>query len=261
MAIRLRGVLLVTLVLGVTGCDSDATPESVDTTPSTGATDVATLDRPPSEPEPDRAESAVRLTFDVDDEPFAVQAARGGTWATEVSWDGSDAARLPGFGQGQLVLQVDDRVVPEPGSGRLTFGADLRLDEVSSGSDGDNGDNVIQRGLYGDPAQYKLQVDRRRPSCVVRGESGEVVVKADLELGRGWYRVGCRRAGDGVTLTVADIESERVGPPRRWKARGATGRLSPRGPLAIGGKLTAGGALVGSDTDQFNGALDNVVVR
>jgi hypothetical protein len=53
--------------------------------------------------------------------------------------------------------------------GDFRFGAAFRLDAVSQGSRADNGDNLVQRGLSGDPAQYKLQLDGRVPACRVQG--------------------------------------------------------------------------------------------
>ena len=49
----------------------------------------------------------------------------------------------------------------------------------------DDGDNLMQRGLFGGSGQFKLQIDGGRPSCRVAGDDGEVLVKATgaVELG------------------------------------------------------------------------------
>ncbi|MEV6284938.1 hypothetical protein [Kribbella sp. NPDC051770] len=155
------------------------------------------------------------------------------------------------------------RVEPEewlsPGSSEFTFGADVRLDGHSSGSEIDNGDNVLQRGLFADSAQFKIQVDKHRASCVVRGTDGAVVVKSKLTLDPAkWYRLSCHRLDTTVTLTVTDLAAGTE--PAAVAKTGPIGSLDLIGsePLAIGAKIGEDGEIVRSSTDQFNGRIDNV---
>src|SRR4051812_42672459 len=73
------------------------------------------------------------------------------------------------------VIQVLDRRGTDdldPGAGPFRFGADFNLDAVSedSGPGGrDNGDNLIQRGLFNQQAQYKIQLDHDTALCRVKG--------------------------------------------------------------------------------------------
>ena len=48
----------------------------------------------------------------------------------------------------------------------------------------------LQRGLYGDPSQFKLQIDHGYPSCLVRGSSGQVSIASSAKITPDrWYRV------------------------------------------------------------------------
>lgn len=136
------------------------------------------------------------------------------------------------------------------------FGIYFKKDAVSSGTKVDDGDNLIQRGLYRDSAQYKLQVDGGKPSCVVKGDRGRVTVRSDLEVNPShWYRAQCARQGRTIALTVKEYRSDGSTHSVTTRKRGSTGSLvwSRRDtPLAIGGKLSAG-QVVRSSTDQFNG--------
>jgi hypothetical protein len=128
----------------------------------------------------------------------------------------------------------------------------------------DNGDNVVQRGLYGNRSQYKIQVDGRRPSCRVKGSSGAVMVTSTVALSSGtWYRLICTRSGSTVSLQVTRYTSTgSVASTTMSSASGATGTVrapSWSQPISAGGKLNARGE-VARDSDQFNGRLDNIVL-
>ncbi|ONI69870.1 hypothetical protein BWI15_25475 [Kribbella sp. ALI-6-A] len=185
------------------------------------------------------------------------------TTAYEAGRDGGIALRLPayaGTAKGSFAaLRVEPEEWLSPGTSEFTFGADVRLDGKSSGSTVDNGDNVMQRGLFADSAQFKIQVDRHRPSCVVRGTDGSVVVKSKPALDPArWYRLTCHRLDTTVTLTITDLTAGTA--PSKVAKSGAIGSLDLIGsePLAIGAKIGEDGEIVRSSTDQFNGRIDNV---
>ncbi|TDU87105.1 laminin G domain protein [Kribbella voronezhensis] len=155
------------------------------------------------------------------------------------------------------------RIEPEewlsPGLSDFTFGADVRLDAKSNGTAIDNGDNVMQRGLYADAAQYKIQVDKHHASCVIRGTDGAVVVKSKALLTSSkWYRLTCHRSDKTVKLTVQNLETNQ--PPETLEKTGPIGTLDMIGsePLSVGAKIGEDGEIIGSSTDQFNGLLDNI---
>lgn len=152
----------------------------------------------------------------------------------------------------------------DPGERPFSFGASFRLDERSAGGAVDDGDNLIGRGSFDDPAQYKIQVDSRTPSCRIQGSAGTVLVKADrkVEPDR-WYSMECFRSDQGVELTVTSYEGDEP-QVRSWSEQGLTGDLGlldPAVPLAVGGKLTPAVGLVRQETDGLNGAIDDVVLR
>lgn len=148
-----------------------------------------------------------------------------------------------------------------PGSTGFEFGAVLRLDAASSGRSVDNGNNLLQRGLYGHSSQFKLQLDHGYPSCLVRGSSGQVAVKSGTKVAPDkWYRITCTRMGSKVTVQVARYGASTA--PTSRSASGSTGTVSFASsvPASIGGKLTSSGA-VASSNDQFNGAVASAWVR
>lgn len=183
--------------------------------------------------------------------------------AFESGEQGGIALRLPRY-TGQATgsygaLRIEPREWLSPGLSEFTFGADIRLDAGSNGSEIDNGDNVIQRGLYDGPAQYKIQVDKHHASCVVRGADGALTVKSKLQVSPAkWYRLSCHRLDKTVTLTIAEVGSSE--PPAVVEKTGEIGPVDLTGsePVAIGAKVGADGEIVRSSTDQFNGAIDNV---
>lgn len=148
----------------------------------------------------------------------------------------------------------------DPGSAPFRFGAEFKLDSRSAGSGTDNGNNLIQRGLAADDSQYKIQVDSNRPSCRVRGSEGAVEVRAGHDVTPGeWYRVRCTRVGSTVTLKLVTYDEDSTRVVEEWSDSGAIGGLSfPRTlPISIGGKVDGGGDVIGWDSDQFNGVIDN----
>jgi hypothetical protein len=198
----------------------------------------------------------------------AVVVASDGGRAVRVAREGGGwAARLPTFAAQEspprAVIRVDGAAATDwfnPQWRDFRFGAAFNLDEVSQGSQSDDGDNLVQRGLYGDGAQFKLQIDDREPTCSVTGDEGAVVAKADrVEAGQ-WYRARCVREGDEVTIRVTKLTADGAFDVESATARGTIGSVDfdANVPLSVGGKLDASGDLVRSSGDQFNGVVDNV---
>lgn len=199
--------------------------------------------------------------------PLVVAAvtAQGGAVRTVAGSGGAGpGVRLPAYVASKpplAVLTVTDRTgsdVLSPGTGAFSFGADFTLDAKSQGSAADDGNNLIQRGLFGDAAQYKLQVDQGRPLCRVKGRSGAVLVQSTRTVqADAWYRASCSRVANTVTLTLVRLAD---GSTWTWSATGAIGevRASPGSvPLSVGGKVDGQGRIVVSSADPFNGVVDN----
>lgn len=189
---------------------------------------------------------------------------------------GSHAADFPAYDGSPRGARAVIGVVPtgsvddlEPLSSPFTLGADARLDASSEGSASDNGNNLLQRGLYLDAAQYKLQIDHGTISCRVEGASGAAMVASRVHVKAGtWYRIRCDRVvldtGDQLVLRVRTIgRGGRLGAIKRSQSKpGAIGDVDlPDGtPLSIGGKLDDD-LTIAAATDQFNGLLDNTYLR
>jgi hypothetical protein len=173
---------------------------------------------------------------------------------------GGHAVRLPAYqptDEPRAIIAVPDDPKDDlsPGSGDFTFGADFKLDQQSKGSATDNGDNLIQRGLYTEPMQFKIEMDSDKPACRIKGTDGDVIVRGVRTIDPDtWYRVACSRRGDTVTLKVTDLEA---GASWTLSRSGAIGDVSSTTSLlTVGGKTDERGDLIPS-ADQFNGIVDN----
>jgi hypothetical protein len=181
--------------------------------------------------------------------------------------DGRWAARLPRYSRQadppRAVIRVLGAVADpfDPGTRAFRFGAAWNLDEVSQGTDADNGDNLMQRGLSGDAGQFKLELDNRVPACTVQGDDGAVTVTAGrVEAGQ-WYGARCYRDGMELTLHVYKWTPEGLVTVDSTTKRGPIGSVSfpSHIPVSIGGKLDQSGDPVSASGDQFNGMVDNIV--
>lgn len=150
-----------------------------------------------------------------------------------------------------------------PGRSDFRYGATFTKDAQSKGTDVDNGDNLLQRGLASDTYQFKLELDDDRPRCQVKGSEGTLGVRADVEVRAGtWYSVECERHGDALRVTVI-IDPRGTGNVHTAEKVGPIGELDWDGtqtPIAIGGKLAADKSVIRMATDQFNGLMSRVWV-
>jgi hypothetical protein len=204
---------------------------------------------------------ALRFTFDgeqpralVDASGNGFQGAVVGRNGGKVRWvpgrDGTGhAARFPNLcprpdcRQPTAVIEVDGARQLDPAGASFAFGAAVNVKQLSAGA------NVLQKGHFADPVQWKLQVDNGFPSCVIHDGRRRVIVRSPVELApRQWYDLECRKDRGFVAILVNGSE----------RARGKTqlGPLSSRAPLFIGAKGAGK-----SNNDQFHGILDNVFVR
>lgn len=275
--VRRALAILCCLAGGLAGCASDdAAGRSPSTAAAERSTDGAEPEQPTTTPE-------VELHFDdllPGDEAIIiastgtaavevdVSAVGGGTALGARGLDGQ-ALLLPGFVTGEpryAVVRIrgaGSRDVLSPGEAPFVFGGDFALDRTSTGTGADNGDNLVQRGLFGKSAQYKIQLDGGRPSCRVAGTRGDVTVtmKEQVEPGA-WYRARCTRRGHRVTLSVAPIGADgQVGEAVTLTEQGRTGSvvMASGTPMSVGGKLGADGGVVRVSSDQFNGLVDEIV--
>lgn len=197
---------------------------------------------------------------------IVVATAGGGrlTWAP--GRDGGAAVRTPAYAAEGVVPAAalvvwPDASVPDPldpGSGDFEIGVDFQADPGTAGREGDDGDNLVQRGRFGQAAQVKVQLDHGVPSCRVAGSRGEVVVKADGPVAPGrWYRLSCRRYAAEVRMRLVDLDGHDE--PREWGVAGDPGPVDlAHVPLSIGAKVGARGRIDLDSSDQFHGTIDRV---
>jgi hypothetical protein len=180
----------------------------------------------------------------------------------------SQAARFPAFAQSSnpplAILTVVDRTGADdlqPVDQKFRFGADFSLDAKSQTSPVDNGNNLIQRGLYDAPMQYKLEMDGNRPRCRVKGDAGAVLVKAGMTVQpKTWYRATCLRSGSTVTLTIERRDDGKTWTFHRSGRIGAL-RISRSVPLTVGGKAKSPTRINTKASDEFNGKVDNAFLN
>lgn len=172
------------------------------------------------------------------------------------AWDGSSAP----FKRVAVTVRSNDPSDPlSPGVRDFSFGASFLLDAKTQGGN-DNGNNLLQRGLYDDPSQYKLQIDEGHVSCRIEGGRGAPYVKSRTTVDRDtWYAATCSRVDGVMTLTVQPVGGQAESQSVRSTA-GSVGMGSPSVPLSVGAKVGASGTVVAGNADQFNGLVDDVFV-
>ncbi len=159
----------------------------------------------------------------------------------------------------QAVVRPADSgaLAPKGGTGRFSFGADVRL---TAQPPAEAGMNVWQFGPAGPGhAQWKLQVDGGRPSCRWSDGTGVVLLAAGtyrMTVGR-WHRVRCARLSRTLfrIRVLNPATGEAIAPPAHAVA--ALGAIRPTGTALIGGKRVSAEQHDGQ-TDQFHGDLDEV---
>jgi hypothetical protein len=224
----------------------------------------------------------------------------GGARARAIEGPDGKGIGLPAFsaarGSPEAVVKITDQVADQgasgqdrlnPGTKDFAFGADFELDRGPTSqepSDVDDGDNLLQRGLYGERSQYKIELDTRSPTCTLHGRAGRDGYRGVLDLRTApgfpsagvrsgtWYRVRCARTGSAsAELTVSQLSRD-GSVAHTWTTHDIepampTGSVldltpaTPGTPMSVGGKLDDQGRLVtGESVDQFNGEVDDVTL-
>ncbi|SCE71946.1 LamG-like jellyroll fold domain-containing protein [Micromonospora mirobrigensis] len=244
------GRTLSAFVLGVTAL---AAAVLVDTAPAYAATEQLRLDFDATptgqvEPGPWTSGCFADVATPGDSGCIAVSAPGSISRATRPSGTGTSPA-LAFPASGSAVIQVPDAANLNPGTQDFTISALVKITsgQVTSGA------NLVQKGLFADPAQWKLQLDGGKPGCRIAGLNSQgtaatpVLITADASIAdQGWKFVQCKRRGDVLSLIVG-ADTVRT-------ATGATMNISSTAKVNIGAK---GPGL--TNNDQFRGELDNAI--
>ena len=146
----------------------------------------------------------------------------------------------------RLILEGGDDADLDPGNRPFRFGATIKATESQIGV----GANVMQKGVAGTGSQWKLQIGRRgKASCVLigRGSARSYMVKSSVRVNDGrWHVIQCRRSGSSLSVVVDNAPSGAVSIPANLSISNAL-------PMRVGGRN------LNARSDQFGGALDDVV--
>jgi hypothetical protein len=106
--------------------------------------------------------------------------------------------------------------------------------------------NLIQKGLFGDPGQVKLQLVPQAQgtvNCRIKGTSGAKIVTSSVNVDNGaWHTAVCWRSGNVVGVTVDGIVTSLAWNP---------GSISNAKDLTLGNKTAQAGS-----SDQHFGRTD-----
>lgn len=181
---------------------------------------------------------------------------------------GGSAVRTPAYAAegpvpaAALLVRTDPSAADplDPGTADLLVAVDFRADPATAGRPEDDGDNLVQRGRFGQAAQLKIQLDHGVPSCRLAGTLGEVFVQAEQPVTPDrWYRLTCTRTGPSVRLRLVDLDGETD--PQEWTVAGDPGAISfDHAPLSVGAKVADRGRIAQGSSDQFHGTIDRVVL-
>jgi len=266
---------LLGAVVGAAGCRASASTPAQAPTPTPPASTLRITFA--GSPGARLTASHVRVAGDI---PVSVTLAssHGGivrTHDVDAAGVESRAARFPRFDATRaapaaavLVRSRGSEDELDPADRAFSYGATVRLDTRSeSEADGsaDNGNNVLQKGLFLDPSQYKLQVDHGFASCRVAGSAGALVVRSRVRIQPAvWYRLACARTHDSLTIAIHELTTKGSVNVDHQVARGVTGRVSTEegsAYLSLGAKVGASGAIPAASSDQFNGLVGGVFVN
>jgi hypothetical protein len=115
---------------------------------------------------------------------------------------------------------------------------------------GTDSPNIVQKGLYDAPGQWKLEVVNTsggEVACRVKGDRGSTALVSPVKgvaRDRKWHTAVCARSGDRVELMVDGIR---------------TGGVSPLGVVNNRAHLTIGNKYRRAWSDQFRGTVDEIV--
>ncbi|WP_157746602.1 LamG-like jellyroll fold domain-containing protein [Micromonospora inositola] len=237
-----------TFALGVTALTAAVL---VDTAPAYAATEQLRLDfdaTPSGQVEPGPWTSGCFADVATPGDSGCIAVSDPGSISRATRPNGTGASPAIAFpASGSAVIQVPDAANLNPGTQDFTVSALVKIasSQVTSGA------NLMQKGFFADPAQWKLQLDNGTPGCRIAGTGASgatsLLLTADAAIAdQGWTFVQCKRRGDVLSLIVGG-QVVKTG-------AGATMDITSTAKVNIGAK---GPGL--TNNDQFRGEMDNAL--
>ena len=170
-----------------------------------------------------------------------------GNWSRASGKNGSPAVA---FG-GRSIARTPNR--PELNPGRRTFGVAIafRFPRGMNALTGTDSPNLVQKGLFGSPGQWKLEILKYtggHVQCRMFGSRRKVDVVSptpDIVRDRAWHQAACLRTDHKVVLVVDG---------RRTVRNVGVGTVSNDNPMTVANKYRSAG------TDQFHGLVDSLAI-
>jgi hypothetical protein len=141
-------------------------------------------------------------------------------------------------------VQVPDDATLDPGTADFTITLKVKFTINPPSSVGDY--DLLRKGLSSTSGgSYKVEIDNGKALCNFRGSGGQAQINAGPAINDGsWHTITCARTSSTVKLTVDG---------KSWSTSKSTGKISNSSSVLIGAKDSSG-------NDQYNGALDEVVI-
>ncbi|MEV4479207.1 LamG-like jellyroll fold domain-containing protein [Micromonospora coxensis] len=243
------GRTLSTFALGVAAL---ATAALVNATPAYAATEQLRLDfdaTPTGQVEPGPWTAGCFADVATPGDSGCIVVGAPGSISRTSRPGGSGASPAIAFpATGSALIQVPDAANLNPGTQDFTISAMVKVTagQVTEGA------NLVQKGVFADPAQWKLQLDGGKPGCRIKGTDAagltvSKLITADASIAdQGWKFVQCKRRGDTLSLIVGSTVVA--------DDTGATMDIANTAKVHIGAK---GAGL--TNNDQFRGEMDNAV--
>jgi hypothetical protein len=157
----------------------------------------------------------------------------------------------------RVILEAKDSAEQNPGERDFAVTLDFLVPSLPVGSAiGDQ--NVMQKGNFDDPAQWKVEIDSdRRAGCIFHhpDDGGTpTIIRIQRAVDDGdWHRLRCERRASLLTVRLdggdgTDTRSVEI-------AAGTSVDIANAQPIRIGGQNVLPSA------DQFHGSLDNIAVE
>lgn len=156
----------------------------------------------------------------------------------------------------RAILEVEDSEDQNPRARNFAVTVDILLEAATTDPAPD--ENVMQKGNFDSPGQWKVEIDgQRQPVCTFHypgdgtkagGPAPAVRIGRNIDDGT-WHRIRCEHEDGKIRIVLDDgaDTTEEVAP-------GTVDIANPQ-PIRIGGQN------IGAASDQFHGALDNISVE